>query len=93
MIRNDYEDYSDTVLYDVFYEAGTMLGGWLTEAQDRAEAQGDKSLAVVLFQEQLELVRERDLVYARDRATQIAKIKKWEASRAELDVNKIPVAV
>ena len=50
-------------------------------------------MAVALFQEQLELVRERDLVDARDRATQIAKIKKWEARRAELDVNKIPVAV
>lgn len=93
MIKNDYEDYSDTVLYDVFYEAGTMLGGWLSAAQDRAESRGDEREAKALFQEQLDLNLERDSVDARDRVAQITKIKKWHARRAELDAQKLPVAV
>lgn len=93
MVSNEYEDYSDTVLYDVFYEAGTMLGGWLIAAKREAEARGDLATAHKLDMEHFALLDERDEVGARDRATQIAKLKKWHARRAELDAQKVPVAV
>ena len=93
MVSNEYEDYSDSVLYDVFYEAGTMLGGWLSSAQDKAEAEGNDALARQFFAEQLNLNCERAGVDAHDRATQIEKIKKWHARRAELSTKQIPIAV
>lgn len=45
MVSNEYEDYSDSVLYDVFYEAGTMLGGWLSSRQVAALKKGNHALA------------------------------------------------
>lgn len=93
MVSNEYEDYSDSVLYDVFYEAGTMLGGWLSSAQDKAEAEGNDALARQFFAEQLNLNRERAGVDAHDRVAQIEKIKKWHTRRAELSTKQIPIAV
>lgn len=41
----DYGHYSDTVLYDVFYETGTQLGGYLVAAEREAEKRGANARA------------------------------------------------
>ena len=71
--RDDYAGLSDTVLYDVFYEAGTMVGGalvasWRQQFRD----------------EHFSVNHERNAVAARDREGQIAWILRWEARREEL---------
>lgn len=93
MVSNEYEDYSDTVLYDVFYEAGTMLGGWLSARQMAALKRGDIASAQKWEQARFALDDERSKVDPHDRAAQIAKIKEWHAFRAELDAKEALVAV
>lgn len=80
----DYARYSDTVLFDVMYEAGTYLGGCLVELERRAEAEGDADSATRWAQEDLELARERRGVDARDRQAQIAALLRWRARADEL---------
>lgn len=74
-----YDDYGDTVLYDVFYEAGTYYGGVLVALSDQAEANGDQERQRELLNMRIALRRERMSVDPRDRATQIACIEKWHA--------------
>ncbi len=93
MVSNEYEDYSDSVLYDVFYEAGTMLGGWLSSRQVAALKKGNHALADRYEQERFELDEERSRVGAHDRAAQIAMIKKWHVRRVELDSSELLVAM
>lgn len=74
-----YDDYGDTVLYDVFYEAGTYYGGVLVALSDQAEARGDHSRVRTLLDQQIALQHERASVDPDDRDTQIACIEKWHA--------------
>lgn len=92
MVSNEYEDYSDAVLYDVFYEAGTMLGGWLSAKQMAALERGDAVEAQRWEQARFDVDDERSEVNPHDRAAQIAKIKEWNAFRAELDAQEVLVA-
>ncbi|MDN6798431.1 MAG: hypothetical protein L0L50_03835 [Propionibacterium sp.] len=82
--RDDYAGLSDTVLYDVFYEAGTMVGGALVASWRRAEAAGDQVAAQQFRDEHFSVNHERNAVAARDRQGQIAWILRWEARREEL---------
>ena len=79
------EDLDDTVLFDIFYESGTMLGGWLVALKDKAREQGDSSAMKRWDDEHGRLIEERNQVDAFDRATQIACKLKWDARRKELD--------
>lgn len=79
------EDLSPTVLYDIFYENGTILGGWLVDLERRAQAVGNQALAKQCQQERMAMRREREAVGAFDRDAQIACILKWQARRAEID--------
>lgn len=65
------------VLYDMFYEAGTMLGGRLIFLLDRT---GDQKW----FDERLQLERDRRSVPANDRTAQIALKRCWDARWKEL---------
>ena len=79
------EDLDDTVLFDVFYESGTMLGGWLLEAEHQALERGDDALAQSLREESFQMNRDRRGVRAEDRASQIAFKRQWDQRRHELD--------
>ncbi len=83
--RRDFTVYSDTVLYDVFFEAGTMLGGSLVEAERRARAAGDEEAAAAHRQASYAMVRARRGVEATDRAGQVAAIEEWGRQRAVLE--------
>lgn len=74
-----YDDYGDTVLYDVFYEAGTYYGGVLVALSDQAEARGDHSRVRTLLDQRIALRRERASVDPDDRDAQISCIEKWHA--------------
>ena len=78
------DEYGDTVLYDVFYEAGTQLNGVLVELQRKASAEGDETAAAAWLQRGIELGRARRLVGGADRVTQIEQIRAWRAQRADL---------
>ena len=93
MVSNEYEDYSDTVLYDVFYEAGTMLGGWLFSLERKARENGDYRTARLYENERLSMSVDRDSVDPFDREAQIAWIKKWDTRRAEIDNNPLAMAM
>ena len=83
--RLDLEDLDDTVLFDVFYESGTMLGGWLLEAEHEASERGDLRLAQSLRDESFRMDRDRRSVRAQDRASQISFKRRWDKRRLELD--------
>lgn len=66
------------VLYDMFYEAGTMLGGVLIDLLNRT---GDRKW----FEEKLRLEEDREAVQPDDRGMQIRTKRRWDARRAELE--------
>lgn len=81
---NEYESYSDTVLYDVFYEAGTMLLGTLNHIENLYEERGDLELSKWAAEESVVLMRDRQGVDPFDRDEQISMIKRWKAQRSNL---------
>lgn len=78
------EDLSPTVLYDIFYEWGTILGGRLVSIENCASKNRDSVLVAKCRQERIAIRRERDAVGAFDRDAQIACILKWQARWEEL---------
>jgi hypothetical protein len=78
------EGLSGPVLYDVFFEAGTMLGGTLVALERKARAAGDMEAAGRWRSEHLVLNRQRLAVEPHDRATQIRMKNKWDARDSEL---------
>lgn len=87
------EEYSDTVLADVFYESGTILGGRLVALERKAKAVGDLELAARWNAEWLEVAAERRAIKFGDRAGQIACKRKWDARYKELRTVLYPVQV
>lgn len=79
-----YEDYSDTVLYDVFYEAGTMLCARYISLSRQADIAGDEARRAVYDGKYLELIEQRDAVNENDRAEQIRCIRSWHTLREQL---------
>lgn len=84
MARSDYSLLDGAAMYDVFYEAGTMLGGRLVALGRQARANGDEAASAKWMAEHIALNRERAAVNPNDRAAQIAAIERWNARRAEL---------
>ncbi|MDK6788067.1 hypothetical protein ACRQFD_06465 [Actinotignum sp. GS-2025c] len=74
-----YEMYSDTVLYDVFYEAGTVLGSRYISLSRQARLAGDEPREVAYRGKYVELVEQRNAVAGNDRAEQIRCINSWNA--------------
>ena len=78
------ERLEEPTLYDVFYEAGTMLGGTLVALADKAEADGRVDDERSWMAEHSRLLRERATVGADDREGQIAAKLRWDARRERL---------
>ena len=79
------EQADDTVLYDIFFEMGTMLGGSLVALERKAKAEGNPELAERWREEQYALDDERVSVKTSDRAGQIRTLRKWRDRRNELE--------
>lgn len=71
-------------LYDVFYEAGTRLGGRYMALANKAEAAGDTEAEKKWMDAAIALDREREEVDPFDRAQQIETMDRWNARRKEL---------
>ncbi|HET9655332.1 MAG TPA: hypothetical protein VFP72_08255 [Kineosporiaceae bacterium] len=80
----DYASYPATELYDVFFEAGTLLGGLLNALQDAAEQAHDSEQAQAWQAERRHMRDEREAVGVDDREAQIAAIRRWRARYEEL---------
>lgn len=79
------EEYSDFALYEIFYEAGTELGGTLTALEIAMQKNKNQKRYESLLQEHLQINRDRFQVNNKDRNTQIRFIKRWTARREELE--------
>lgn len=78
------EELEDSVLYDLFYEAGTILGGYLLDQEMKAQSDGNPELAKQLDEERRLLRRERSNIAYDDRTGQIACKLAWDARIREL---------
>lgn len=84
-MSSDYDHYSDTVLYDVFYETGTQLGGYLV-AEERAAASRSDAVTVAKLRERRAALRsQREGVAGSDRVVQSALIEEWKREIALLE--------
>ncbi len=72
-------------LYDVFYEAGTRLGGTYVALANKAEAAGDTETEKKWMDAHIALDREREEVDPFDRAQQIETMDRWNALTRRLD--------
>lgn len=84
MMHSDYSLLDGAAMYDVFYEAGTKLGGRLVALANKAGAAGDKKTEQQWMNGLFRLDDERAAVDSNDWAAQIAAVKRWNARRAEL---------
>lgn len=71
-------------VYDMFFECGTVLGGYLNKALVSAIDAGDEAKAAQLRSEKLELNRARKSVSPDDRSSMIKLMRKWGTRREEL---------
>ena len=84
LTKNDLERIDDVVLYDIFFEAGTRLGGRLVALERKAKAEGNLELAEHWRKEHFALTKERASVKTNDKAEQIRTLEKWRDRRNEL---------
>lgn len=83
----DLEQLDSSVLYDLFYESGSKLGGVLLEKEREARKEGKPDLLKRLMQEEYDLLDKRDSVKSDDREAQIACKKAWDNRLRELKDN------
>ena len=80
-------DWSETdinVLYDVFYEHGTILAAEYIALVDRAKNDGDRDEAVFWRRQIQDLRRERSDVDPDDRNAMIETMKHWQRTREQI---------
>lgn len=73
-----YDDIDSTVLYDIFYETGTRLGGTYVALMRQARSQGDVQQAQQWQQKHIALNRKRLSINPDDRERQIRQIHAWD---------------
>ncbi|PWG62643.1 hypothetical protein [Bifidobacterium callitrichidarum] len=78
------EELEDSVLYDLFYEAGTILGGKLFKLRQEAKAAGNLQLAEDYRNEAREMRRIRESIASNDRESQIRYKNQWDKRAQEL---------
>lgn len=78
------EELEDSVLYDLFYESGTILGGYLFKMEQQAEKNGDDARYQKLLKEEWQMMDDRDNIASDDRAGQIACKRRWDQRTQEL---------
>lgn len=76
-----FDQYDDFTLYEVFHEAGTELGGALTELEDIMLDRHDRKSFETLQKEHNRINSDRMHVAKTDRESQIRYIRKWTARR------------
>ena len=85
---NEIEEYlhdmDDVVLYDVFYEAGTILSGVMLAIEREYRRKGDIAAAEKMYDESVDLQRVRQAVEPNDVDRQIACKITWTKRTAEL---------
>lgn len=86
----DLETWDDVVLYDVFAEAATQLGGWLVDEERKAEAAGDHVLAAAWEAEWFAVADEKKAIGPTNREGQAAAIVRWTERRAAIDAGAGP---
>lgn len=79
-------DMDGATLYDVFYEAGTMLGGTMVALEREYRANGDMALAEKIFEEDIAMMHERTSVDPDDRDRQIECKIAWTRENRRLRV-------
>ena len=80
-------DWSETdinVLYDVFYEQGTILAAEYIALVDRAKNDGDRDETVFWRRQIQDLRRERSDVDPDDRNAMIETMKRWQRTREQI---------
>lgn len=77
-------DMDGVVLYDVFYEAGTILSGVLVAIEREYRRQGDTESAEKICNEDIALIKERAAVEPHDIDKQIACKIAWTKKTAEM---------
>lgn len=80
-------DWSETdinVLYDVFYEQGTILAAEYIALVDRAKNDDDRDEAVFWRRQIQDLRRERSDVDPDDRNAMIETMKHWQRTREQI---------
>lgn len=76
------ESASDTVLYDMFYESGTILNAYLLKLEESA-ANDDE--AQRFREESFQLLDEREATQPHDRSEQITLKNKWDLRVSQLE--------
>ena len=84
MINTSYEDFSDTVLFDVMVETHTRLGAELLYLCNQAKARSDEAALINYENDFKNLDLELKTVDPDNRAQQIEKIKKWHGELLKL---------
>lgn len=79
-----YETAPTSVLYDIFYEAGTRLGAAYITLERRARKAGNTVKADEYRKQQIALDMERAAVDPHDRASLIRHMEDWNRLSAEL---------
>ena len=79
-------DMDDATLYDVFYGAGTVLGGTMVALECEYRANGDTALAEKICEEDIAMIRERASVDLDDRDRQIECKIAWTRENRRLRV-------
>lgn len=81
------------VVYDMYQNANTVLGGWIMSEVDRAEASGDDELAALWRREHAAVWDERRDINPRDRRAQMEAHARWHARVTEIEGGSGPRAV
>lgn len=78
----DYNMLPDSVLYDIFYESGTRLGGVYAARMDESSDPFEQRR---WLRAQIGLDAERDAINPNDRAAQMEAKERWDAERKALE--------
>lgn len=81
----DYKSIDPVVLYDIFYETGTRLGGTYVALMRKARADGDLQQERDWRDRHQRLNNERRAVNPEDTEDQIKHIHDWDALMNKLD--------
>lgn len=80
-----YDNIDPTVLYDIFYETGTRLGGTYVALMRQARSQGEPQQAQQWQQKHIALNRKRLSINPNNREQQIQQIHTWDREIQRLE--------
>lgn len=89
----EFREWDDYVLHDVFTDASNGLQGWLIAEERDARAAGDAERADAWRAEWFALGDERSAIGTSDREAQVAAIIRWRARTRAIDAGEGPRVV